>query len=40
MKPESVTELEARLAEYIGVKHAIGTSLGRTALLVLLTMPY
>jgi len=36
MKPESVAELEAGLAEYIGVKYTIGTSLGRTALLVLL----
>ena len=36
MKPERVAELEAGLAEYLGVNHAIGTSLGRTALLVLL----
>ena len=36
LKPKVVEELEARLAEYIGVKHAIGASLGRTALLVLL----
>lgn len=36
MKSKAREELEARLTEYVGVKYAIGTSLGRTALLVLL----
>lgn len=35
-KSEVRKDFEAKLAEYIGVKYAIGTSLGRTALLVLL----
>jgi len=35
-KSKAREELEAGLVEYVGVKYAIGTSLGRTALLVLL----
>lgn len=36
MKLKVIEEFEAGLAGYVGVKHAVGASLGRTALLVLL----